>query len=105
MVIQLLCRSGFSLFLSEEEIPPAFRLGPCPEERLYLIDGQIRTWEGPLAEVSSPICLRQSDGTLRRPIIGQVPAMDEDAAAAGLDAAVRAWDHGRGPWPTTKFYR
>jgi glyceraldehyde-3-phosphate dehydrogenase (NADP+) len=40
-------------FLSQEEIPPAFRLGPCPEERLYLIDGQIRTWEGPLAEVSS----------------------------------------------------
>ena len=87
-------------FLSQEEIPPTFRLGPCPEERLYLIDGQIRTWEGPLAEVSSPICLRQSDGTLRRPIIGQVPAMDEDAATAGLNAAVRAWDHGRGPWPT-----
>jgi glyceraldehyde-3-phosphate dehydrogenase (NADP+) len=26
--------------------------------------------------------------------------MDEDAAMAGLNAAVRAWDHGRGPWPT-----
>src|SRR3984957_7166853 len=88
-----------SCFPSPEEIPAAFRLGKCPEERLYLVDGQVRPWEGTLAEVSSPICLRQADGTLRRPIIGQVPAMDEDAAMAGLNAAVRAWDHGRGPWP------
>jgi acyl-CoA reductase-like NAD-dependent aldehyde dehydrogenase len=50
--------------------------------------------------VSSPICLRQADGTLRRPIIGQVAAMDDGAAMAGLNAAVQAWDHGRGPWPT-----
>jgi glyceraldehyde-3-phosphate dehydrogenase (NADP+) len=87
-------------FPSPEEIPPAFRIGTCSEERLYLLDGQIRPWEGTLAEVSSPICLRQSDGTLRRPIIGQVPAMDEEAAMAALNAAVRAWDYGRGPWPT-----
>jgi acyl-CoA reductase-like NAD-dependent aldehyde dehydrogenase len=87
-------------FLSLEEIPPAFRVGRCREERLYLLDGQIRPWEGALAEVSSPICLRQADGTLRRPIIGQVPAMDEGAAMAGLNAAVRAWDNGRGSWPT-----
>ena len=53
-----------------------------------------------MAEVSSPICLRQADGTLRRPIIGQVPAMDEETAMAALNAAVRAWDYGRGPWPT-----
>src|SRR5580700_1732612 len=87
-------------FLSPEEIPPAFRVGTCPEERLYLLDGQIRTWEGTLSEVSSPNCQRQADGTLRRPIIGQVPAMDESAAMAGLNAAVKAWDHGRGQWPT-----
>ena len=56
-------------FLFPEEIPPAFRVGTCREERLYLLDGQILPWEGTLAEVSSPICLRQADGTLRRPII------------------------------------
>ena len=87
-------------FPSPEEIPSAFRVGTCREERLYLLDGKIRPWEGTLAEVSSPICLRQADGTLRRPIIGQVPAMDEEAAMAALNAAVRAWDYGRGPWPT-----
>ena len=82
-------------FLSPEEIPPAFRVGTCPEERLYLLDGRICTWEGSLKEVSSPICVQQADGTLRRPIIGQAPAMDEAAAMAGLNAAVR----GLGPRP------
>src|SRR5271165_4980751 len=103
MIIASNPHSGETLarcFLSAEEIPREFRVGTCREERLYLLDGQIRPWEGALAEVSSPICLRQADGTLRRPIIGQVPAMNEDAAMAGLNAAVRAWDHGRGPWPT-----
>jgi len=87
-------------FPSPEEIPPAFRVKTCREERFYLLDGEIRPWEGALAEVSSPICLRQADGTLRRPVIGQVPAMDADAAMVALNAAVRAWDHGRGVWPT-----
>ena len=89
-----------SYFPAPEEVPSAFRARTCREERLYLLDGQIRPWEGPLAEVSSPICLRRTDGGLRRPIIGQVPAMDENAALDALNAAVRAWDHGRGPWPT-----
>jgi glyceraldehyde-3-phosphate dehydrogenase (NADP+) len=31
-------------------------VGTCREERLYLLDGQIRPWEGTLREVSSPIC-------------------------------------------------
>jgi glyceraldehyde-3-phosphate dehydrogenase (NADP+) len=87
-------------FPTPEEIPSAFRARTCREERFYLLDGQIRPWEGPLAEVSSPICLRRADGGLQRSIIGQVPAMDQDAAMAGLNAAVRAWDDGRGLWPT-----
>ena len=37
---------------------------------------------------------------LVRPVIGKVPAMDEATAMAALDAACRAWDEGRGPWPT-----
>jgi glyceraldehyde-3-phosphate dehydrogenase (NADP+) len=87
-------------FPSQEEIPPAFRLTPCPEERFYLAEGQLHLWDGDLAEVSSPICLRNGDGTLSRPVIGRVPSMTEEAAVAGLNAAVRAWDHGRGQWPT-----
>ncbi len=86
-------------FPTPDQIPPEFRLDPSSYERLYLLGGQVRPWDGPLAEVSSPICLNEG-GTLRRPIIGHVPSMDEASAMAGLDAAVRAWDNGRGEWPT-----
>lgn len=86
-------------FPTPDQIPPEYRLDPSGYERLYLLDGQVRPWDGPLAEVSSPICLNEG-GTLKRPVIGHVPSMDESAAMAGLDAAVRAWDNGRGEWPT-----
>jgi glyceraldehyde-3-phosphate dehydrogenase (NADP+) len=86
-------------FPSPDEIPPEYRLDTTGYERLYLVDGQIRTWEGALTEVSSPICLKNGE-TLNRPVIGHIPSMDEAAAMAGLDAAVRAWDNGRGIWPT-----
>src|ERR1700675_3090341 len=87
-------------FVSLEDIPPEYRTSKCPQEKNYLLDGKICSWEGTLAEVSSPICLPQADGSFLRPVIGQVPAMDEAAALVGLNAAVQAWDHGRGPWPT-----
>jgi glyceraldehyde-3-phosphate dehydrogenase (NADP+) len=86
-------------FPTSETIPAEFRPNPSSYEKLYLLDGQVREWPGPYTEVSSPICVHQ-DGTLVRTIIGHTPSMDEDAAMAGLHAAVRAWDFGRGEWPT-----
>ncbi len=86
-------------FPSPDQIPQEFRVDARGYERLYLLDGKIRSWEGPLAEVSSPLCLKQG-GTLARPVIGRVPSMDQSAAMAALDSAERAWDNGRGPWPT-----
>ncbi|HOW65690.1 MAG TPA: NADP-dependent glyceraldehyde-3-phosphate dehydrogenase [Candidatus Paceibacterota bacterium] len=87
------------LFPLADAIPAAYRLDPRYYERWYLINGEVREWNGPLAEIHSPICLRDG-GALRRPMIGHVPAMDEPTAMAALDAAVQAWDEGRGRWPT-----
>lgn len=89
-----------AVFPDPDRVPTEFRVDPQSYERLYLLDGQLRIWEGPMAEVSSPICLRQ-DGVLRRPMIGRVPSMDEATALAALEAAARAWDNGRGRWPTS----
>ena len=86
-------------FPTAGQIPAECRLDTRSYERLYLINGELREWTGPLAEISSPICLREG-GALRRPVIGSVPAMDEAAALAALEAAARAWDDGRGHWPT-----
>lgn len=86
-------------FPSADAIPAEHQIHPAAYERLYLQGGELREWTGPVTEVSSPICLNDN-GTLKRPIIGRVPNMDPEAALAGLHAAVKAWDNGRGEWPT-----
>ena len=86
-------------FPAPSEVPGEHLVEAAAYERLYLSGGEVRTWDGPVSEVSSPVCLR-CDGQLTRTVIGHVPAMDEVQALSALDTAVKAWDNGRGPWPT-----
>jgi glyceraldehyde-3-phosphate dehydrogenase (NADP+) len=86
-------------FPDASRIPAEFCLDTRSYERLFLINGKLGEWTGPFVEISSPIC-QCVGGALQRPVIGRVPAMDEAAAMSALEAATRAWDDGRGPWPT-----
>jgi len=86
-------------FPSSENIPQEVIVTNKKYEPVYLLDGKILKWEGPLEEVSSPVCIN-INGKVERLILGQVPSMDEANAMKGLQAAVRAWDNGRGLWPT-----
>lgn len=88
-----------ALFPTETDIPDEHRVDPREYERNYLIDGEIRRWEGPTMEVCSPVCLRSGGGLARMPI-GQVPAMDDGTVMKAVESAARAWDNGRGAWPT-----
>ncbi len=88
-----------SIFPREEEIPEPFRLGPPINQREVLIDGEIRSWPGPLQEVRSPVCEPGPDGPEPR-LLGSYPLLDEATAMEALAAAERAWDDGRGIWPT-----
>jgi glyceraldehyde-3-phosphate dehydrogenase (NADP+) len=88
-----------SAFPAPDDIPAEFRPSPSAYERLYLIDGKVRTWEGETNDVISPVCLRNGD-SLERALIGRAPVMDDAAVSAAVDAAVRAWDGGHGEWPT-----
>ena len=47
----------------------------------------------------SPICEAKGD-TVRQKLIGTYPLLTEVQALEALDAACKAYDHGRGPWPT-----
>jgi glyceraldehyde-3-phosphate dehydrogenase (NADP+) len=86
-------------FPSPDNIPQEVSITGKKYEPNYLLNGNILRWEGPLEEVSSPVCIR-TDGHYERLIIGKVPSMDESVAMKGLQAAVNAWDNGRGLWPT-----
>lgn len=88
-----------SIFPAPEEIPPEHRLPPTIEQTEYLINGEFRHWSGPMGEAVSPVRLRGADG-LTTLTIGHYPLLSEGEALAALDAAVAAYDQGRGRWPT-----
>lgn len=90
-----------SLFPAATDIPEAYRLGEPLEQRDYLVDGQLRRWDGPLATVRSPVWLKHGD-TEQQVILGAAPLLDADTALTALDAAVSAYDKGRGAWPTMR---
>lgn len=68
---------------------------------LYLIDGEVRQWTGESHEVTSPICVTRGGSTERR-LLGRRAALSRDEGLAALAAASRAYDNGRGVWPTMK---
>jgi glyceraldehyde-3-phosphate dehydrogenase (NADP+) len=74
---------------------PAFN-----DQREYLVDGQLRTWDGNRQDVVSPLRDRTPGAPDGPVVLGRYPLLGEAEALAALDAAVRAYDHGRGPWPT-----
>ncbi|QXI40760.1 NADP-dependent glyceraldehyde-3-phosphate dehydrogenase [Pseudomonas xantholysinigenes] len=90
-----------SLFPTPEAIPAQWRLGEPLEQRDYLVAGELRRWDGPLATVRSPVWLKDGDGE-RQVILGSAPLLDADTALSALDAAVQAYDKGRGAWPTMR---
>jgi glyceraldehyde-3-phosphate dehydrogenase (NADP+) len=87
------------VFPGEEEIPRAHQLPGLIEQREYLCDGEIRIWDGPMQEVISPVCRRTSEGLKPRKI-GSFPLLTERESMAALSAAKKAYDQGRGYWPT-----
>lgn len=85
-------------FKEKNEIPEQYRIERL-EQREYLIDGKLKTWEGSCYEVLSPIYTKVGDEYVQEKI-GSYPLMDEATALEVLDAAVKAYDNGKGIWPT-----
>ncbi|WP_051293211.1 NADP-dependent glyceraldehyde-3-phosphate dehydrogenase [Olivibacter sitiensis] len=86
------------LFVDETQVPPEYALDEI-HQRIYLSDGELKEWQGPFNEVYSPIYLKGKDG-LKRKLIGTYPLGTEKEAKEALDAAIRAYDNGKGEWPT-----
>jgi len=88
-----------NIFCEWEEVPKQFRMVSSLEQREYLINGELRFLSGETQDVFSPICIKSADG-LKRHRIGSFPLMTEAEALTVLEAAVAAYDNGRGAWPT-----
>lgn len=88
-----------SIFPTLEDIPTEYRLPEYTEQREYLVNGELIMWQGDVAPIASPICLKK-DNKIEQAIIGSTPLMDSASALTALDAAVGAYDSGHGAWPT-----
>jgi len=88
------------LFAAPDDVPERWDLRDAPGADRYLVAGEVRRWEGPRTPVLSVYCEPGPDGALHRRELAQAAALDGATGRAALDAAVAAWDLGRGPWPT-----
>jgi len=87
-----------TLFPEEKDIPEKYHINPIVQ-REYLVNGQIKQWNGPTQKVLSPVCIREGNNISQK-IIGEYPLMNKETALECLDAAVKAYDGGEGAWPT-----
>jgi len=83
----------------DSDIPEEFRIKNPVCQDYYLVDGCLRLWDGPMMDVLSPVWVNRG-GQEQRQQVGSCPLLSEQAALEALSVAVRAYDNGRGPWPT-----
>jgi acyl-CoA reductase-like NAD-dependent aldehyde dehydrogenase len=87
------------MFVAEEEIPTEHRIEQL-HQREYLVNGEMRPWNGDVAEVYSPVCIPDANGIPQRKLIGTYPVCGEPEAMEAMEAALTAYNNGRGEWPT-----
>jgi len=87
-------------FPSIDQIPERFRLNEPVFQSDYLINGELLSWNGPYQKVFSPVCIQDNSGNISPYLIGEYPLMTTNESCLALESAVKAFDHGRGCWPT-----
>jgi acyl-CoA reductase-like NAD-dependent aldehyde dehydrogenase len=93
------------LFPDGDERPAQQWLPEKVHQRTYLVGGELREWAGPVKPVLSPVCVRRRDGGVAQVAIGSHPQLGGEESDAVVAAATRAWDRGRGEWPTMPVAR
>lgn len=69
------------------------------QQETYLTNAELIRWKGKKDDVYSTI---SSTSTYSRTLLGTVPHMDEASALEVLENACKAYDKGKGQWPTAR---
>jgi len=88
-----------TLFPNEAEIPAEYAYGEPVHQKEYLVNGEIKIWNGPVQDIFSPVCVQTPNG-LEQKLLGSTPLLTEKEATDALDAAIAAYKNGTGEWPT-----
>lgn len=86
-------------FPERSAIPAVFADDLLLEQDTYLVNGELRRWQGAREDVFSPVCYRAGD-RLERLRLGSYPILGEAESLEALEAARKAYAQGRGAWPT-----
>jgi len=86
------------IFPAESSIPDQYKITDYLEQREYLIDGELKMWQGELNPVMSPVFVKEGNN-LKQKVIGSTPLLHADEALKALESAVKAHDLGKGTWP------
>ncbi len=87
-----------SIFPKENSIPSEFHIQEI-QQKEYLVNGEIRIWDGKFHDVYSPVKL-SSDIELYSKKLGFYPLLSEKEATEILQSAKNAYNNGSGEWPT-----
>ena len=87
--------------LKLNEIPEVYR-PKVTYFNQYLIDGELKTWKGNMADVYSTIRTENEIGEMVPTLLGSVPDMETEPALQALESAKKAFDRGKGQWPTMR---
>ena len=90
-----------ALFPKEFDIPAEYNYGEPVHQKEYLVNGEIKIWNGNVQEIYSPVCVQGANGTEKK-LLGSTPLLTEKEAHEALNAAIEAYKNGTGVWPTMK---
>ncbi|NNC62670.1 MAG: NADP-dependent glyceraldehyde-3-phosphate dehydrogenase, partial [Eudoraea sp.] len=80
-------------------IPDPYKIDKQIHQKTYLVNGELKAWDGAVTEVFSTI---SSTEKYERTILGSIPDLGEKEAMDALAGALGAYDQGKGVWPTMK---
>jgi glyceraldehyde-3-phosphate dehydrogenase (NADP+) len=92
-----------NIFPKDNEIPRDFYVQDIIQKE-YLVNGEIRTWNGLQHDVFSPIHTRNNNEVSAKKI-GSYPSLTEKEALEALASAKEAYNNGCGAWPTMSVER
>jgi len=86
------------MFPKLKDIPQEYQVTPL-KQKTWLLDGKLVEWKGPFQPVYSPVYV-QNNGSLLPYELGSYPLLSGEASLQAMNAALKAYDLGKGEWPT-----
>jgi len=85
--------------MNKSVIPKKFKIDKLIHHKTYLVDGELKKWNGNTSDVYSTI---SSTLEYKPTLLGSIPLLEEEQAMEALNAATSAYSNGQGLWPTMK---